>query len=176
MPAQSLQILHWCSIFLWAFQHSWQNGDLGLHWGKLSRKLKKQLGKVQIIADIILFPCVCFAILLELPNQSGVEGYIPLFGIDSNCIWLSCNAGEEPGAVGSLQLSHIDGVPEAGPVSCVVAEPMHSGMISPVNIPSHPVHSNAPGPFELWTLKKTRWCSHFCGNGLSKQLHSHRFV
>lgn len=96
-----------------------------------------------------------FAILFELPNQSGVEGYIPLFRIDSNCIWLSCNAGEEPGAVGSLQLPHIDGVPEAGPVGCVVAEPMHSGMISPVNIPSHPVHSDAPGPFELWTLKGT---------------------
>lgn len=50
-------------------------------------------------------------------------------------------------------MSYIDGVSQAGPVGGVVAEPMHSGMISPVNVPSNPVNSNAPRPFEFWTLK-----------------------
>lgn len=40
-------------------------------------------------------------------------------------------------------------------MSCIVAEPMHSGMIGPVNISSNPVNSNAPRSFEFWTLKGT---------------------
>jgi len=40
-------------------------------------------------------------------------------------------------------------------MSRIVAKPMHSGMISPVNISSNPVNSNAPRSFEFWTLKGT---------------------
>lgn len=93
--------------------------------------------------------------MFELPKQSNVKTYIPLFRIYSNCIWFSCNTCKESCTVRTIQLTYIDGISQTSPMCCVVAEPMHSGMISPVNVSSNPVNSNAPRSFKFWTLKGT---------------------
>lgn len=94
-------------------------------------------------------------LFFELPKGSNIETHIPLFRIYSNRIWFSCHACKESCTVRSVQLTHVDGVSQTSPMGRVVAEPMHSRMISPVNIPGNPVNSNAPRPFEFWTLKGT---------------------
>lgn len=132
---------------------------MGDNWTWFTHRLieqrNKRLRKVQTFVDIILFLLLYFAFLFELPKQSNVETYIPLFRIYSNCIWFSCHAREESCTVRSIQLTYIDGVSQTSPMSCIVAEPMHSGMISPVDISSNPVNGNAPRSFEFWTLKGT---------------------
>ncbi len=55
--------------------------------------------------------------------------------------------------VGTPQLSHIDGVAKSAPVCRIVAEPVHSGVIRPVQVPRHPIGRDVPGPPEVWTLQ-----------------------
>lgn len=45
--------------------------------------------------------------------------------VDGDGVRLSRYVCDETGAVGPLQLSHVDGVAQLGPVGRVVAEPVH---------------------------------------------------
>jgi len=64
---------------------------------------------------------------------------LPFDWIDSNGIRLSCNVSYQTGAVGSLELPHINRVSKLGPVSSVITEPVHPRVVCPVDITSHPV-------------------------------------
>lgn len=46
-------------------------------------------------------------------------------------------------------------------MSCIITKPMHSGMISPINVSSYPVNCNVSRAFEFRTLErkqKKKWC------------------
>lgn len=80
---------------------------------------------------------------------------LPSFRIYSNSIGLASHISQQSGAVGAIELSYIDGVPQASPMSSIVAKPVHSRMISPINISCNPVNCNVSRPFKFRTLEET---------------------
>lgn len=72
--------------------------------------------------------------------------------VDCDGVRLSRYVGDEAGAVGPLQLSHIDGVSQFGPVGRVVAEPMHAGVVRPVDVACDPVGRDVPRTSEVRAL------------------------
>lgn len=73
----------------------------------------------------------------------------PAGRVNSDGIWLSCNVSNQSGAVWSPQLAHVDRIAQLGPVCCVVAEPVHSRVVSPVNVARDPVSGDVPRPPEV---------------------------
>lgn len=72
--------------------------------------------------------------------------------VDGDGVRLSCDVGNQTGAVWSSQLAHVDGVAQLGPVCRVVAEPVHSGVVGPVNVARDPISRDVPRPPEVRTL------------------------
>lgn len=73
----------------------------------------------------------------------------PSGGVNGDGVRLSCNVGDQTGAVGSSQLAHVDGIAQLGPVCCVVAEPVHPRVVGPVNVARDPVSGDVPRPPEV---------------------------
>lgn len=69
--------------------------------------------------------------------------------VNSDGVRLSCNVSNQAGAVWSPQLAHIDRIAQLGPVCCVIAEPVHSRVVGPVNIARDPVGRDVPWPPEV---------------------------
>lgn len=63
----------------------------------------------------------------------------PSNGVDCDGVGLAGDVGDEARAVGSAQLPHVDGVAKPAPVGRVVAEPVHSRVIRPVQVTCYPV-------------------------------------
>lgn len=72
--------------------------------------------------------------------------------VDGDGVRFSRYVGDETGAVGPLQLSHVDGVAQLGPVGRVVAEPVHPRVVRPVDVARDPVGRDVPGTPEVGAL------------------------
>lgn len=73
--------------------------------------------------------------------------------VDGDGVWFSRYVSDETGAVGPLQLSHVDGVAQLGPVGRVVAEPVHPRVVRPVDVARDPVGRDVPGTAEVGALR-----------------------
>lgn len=73
--------------------------------------------------------------------------------VDGDGVWFSRDVGDETGAVGPLQLTHVDGVAQLGPVSRVVAEPVHPRVVRPVDVARDPVGRDVPRTPEVGALR-----------------------
>lgn len=87
-------------------------------------------------------------ILIYLLRVEFVETS-PSGRVNSDGVRLSCNVSNQAGAVWSPQLAHIDRIAQLGPVCCVIAEPVHSRVVSPVNVARDPVSGDVPRPPEV---------------------------
>lgn len=74
--------------------------------------------------------------------------------VNSDRVRLPGDVCDETRAVWPSQLAHVDGISEPPPVGVVVAEPMHPGVVCPVDVASHPICRYIPGPSEVRTLEK----------------------
>ncbi len=85
-----------------------------------------------------------------LIQHSGLKDrHLPAYRVNGYSKRFPVNVCDEPGAVGTTQLSHVDGVAKLAPVCRIVAEPVHSGVIRPVQVPRHPIGRDIPGPPEV---------------------------
>lgn len=77
------------------------------------------------------------------------EEALPSGRVNCNGVWLSCNVSNQAGAVWSSQLAHIDRIAQLGPVCCVIAKPVHSRVVRPINVACDPVSGDVPRPPEV---------------------------
>lgn len=90
--------------------------------------------------------------ILSTLRLSLISYHLPSYGINGDSEGFPIDVCDESGAVWATQLSNIDGISQSSPVCRVVAEPVHSGVIGPIKIPSDPVCRNIPRSPEVWTL------------------------
>lgn len=69
--------------------------------------------------------------------------------VDRDGVGLPADVGHQAGAIGSLELAHIYRVAQLGPVGRVIAEPVHSRVIRPIDIARDPVGSHVSGPAKI---------------------------
>ena len=82
-------------------------------------------------------------------SASLAERILPSRRVDGDGIGLAGDVGHQPCAVGSLELPHVDGVAQLGPVCRVIAEPVHSRVIRPIDVARDPVGGHVPGPAKV---------------------------
>lgn len=96
---------------------------------------------------------LCHTRIKKSKKKKTLKG-LPFDWINGNGVRLSSYISYQTSAVGSLELAHINRVSQLGPVGCVIAEPVHSRVVRPVDISSNPISCHISGPPKVWALQK----------------------